>query len=71
MYNDEVTSKPDSACAQISNNFNWIKTEFADDSADRSMYKAKLHAGEVEVMILQHASFDDFSSAMRRKDVFH
>lgn len=49
---DEVTAKTDSACAQISNNFDWIKTEFADDSADRSMYRAKLHAGEVEVMIL-------------------
>ena len=41
---DEVTAKPDSACLQIKDNLDWIHVE--------KMYKAKLHAGEVDVMIL-------------------
>lgn len=49
---EEVTAKPDSACQQIRQNTDWIKIEKADTSVDRTMYKAKLHAGEVEVMIL-------------------
>ena len=49
---DEVTAKPDSACQQIRQNLDWIKIEKANELADRTMYKAKLHAGEVEVMIL-------------------
>jgi len=49
---DEVTAKPDSACVQIKNNMDWIIVEKITDIADRKMYKAKLHAGEVDVMIL-------------------
>ena len=49
---DEVTAKPDSACLQIKDNRDWIHVEKIMDVADRKMYKAKLHAGEVDVMIL-------------------
>lgn len=49
---DEVTAKPDSACAQVKENLNWIMIEKIKDTSDRKMYKAKLHAGEVDVMIL-------------------
>lgn len=48
----EVTAKPDSACMQIKDNLDWIQVEAIADTADRKMYKAKLHAGEVDVMIL-------------------
>ena len=53
---EEVTAKTDSACSQIHSNLDWIHVESADENADRSMYKAKLHAGEVEVMILAQDS---------------
>ena len=49
---DEVTAKHDSACSQIKNNLEWIHIENINDTDDRKMYKAKLHAGEVDVMIL-------------------
>ena len=49
---DEVTAKKDSACYQIRENLEWIKVEQVNDNVDRTMYKPKLHAGEVEVMIL-------------------
>lgn len=49
---DEVTAKPDSACCQAKENLSWIVVEDVIDIADRKMYKAKLHAGEVDVMIL-------------------
>lgn len=49
---DEITAKPDSACLQIKNNLDWILIEEITDVSDRKMYKAKLHAGEVDVMIL-------------------
>lgn len=49
---DEVTAKPDSACLQIKDNLDWIHVEKIMDVTDRKMYKAKLHAGEVDVMIL-------------------
>ena len=41
----EVTAKDDSACVQI-------KSAGAWDHGEKKMYKAKLHDGEVEVMIL-------------------
>ena len=44
---DEVTAKQDSACTQIKDNLDWITVEEIKDIADRKMYKAKLHAGEV------------------------
>lgn len=49
---DEVTAKVDSACHQLKDNLAWIKVEQINDLEDRKMYKAKLHAGEVDVMIL-------------------
>ena len=52
---DEVTAKQDSACTQIKDNLDWITVEEIKDIADRKMYKAKLHAGEVDVMILAQA----------------
>ena len=49
---DEVTAKSDSACYQLKNNLDWINVEQINDAEDRKMYKAKLHAGEVDVMLL-------------------
>lgn len=48
----EVTAVKDSACTQIMTQKSWIHVERIRSDADRMMYKAKLHAGEVEVMIL-------------------
>lgn len=48
----EVTAKEDSACAQIKAAGTWIRVEKIRDHAEKKMYKAKLHDGEVEVMIL-------------------
>lgn len=48
----EVTAVEDSACMQIKNTSGWIHIESIRDSTEKKMYKAKLHAGEVEVMIL-------------------
>ena len=45
---DEVT-------AQIKQNLDWITVETITNIEDRKMYKAKLHAGEVDVMILAQA----------------
>lgn len=52
---DEVTAKKDSACLQIKQNLDWITVETITNIEDRKMYKAKLHAGEVDVMILTQA----------------
>lgn len=51
VYN-EVTAKEDSACAQIKNAGKWIRVEKIRELSEKKMYKAKLHDGEVEVMIL-------------------
>ena len=51
VYN-EVTAKNDSACQQIKNNLNWIHICKIKDQTKKRMYQAKLHDGEVEVMIL-------------------
>lgn len=48
----EVTAKDDSACAQIRSAGEWIHVEGIKDYSEKKMYKAKLHDGEVEVMIL-------------------
>ncbi len=48
----EVTAIEDSACMQIKNADSWIHVESIRDNSEKKMYKAKLHAGEVEVMIL-------------------
>jgi len=48
----EVTAKGDSACRQIQTAGEWIRVEKITDYAEKKMYKARLHDGEVEVMIL-------------------
>lgn len=48
----EVTEKPDSACQILKESLDWIHIEKIQSEVDKKMYKAKLHDGEVEVMIL-------------------
>lgn len=48
----EVTAKKDSACMQVIRESDWIRIEKIRDRSEKKMYKAKLHDGEVEVMIL-------------------
>ncbi|MCD8020371.1 MAG: DUF3368 domain-containing protein [Clostridiales bacterium] len=48
----EVTAKTDSACTQLKSAGDWIHVKDIMDSSEKKMYKAKLHDGEVEVMIL-------------------
>lgn len=48
----EVTAKTDSACLQLKNEKSWIHVAEIKDTGDKKMYKAKLHDGEVEGMIL-------------------
>lgn len=48
----EVTAIEDSACIQIKTAGEWIHVEQIHDQTEKKMYKAKLHDGEVEVMIL-------------------
>ncbi|MBQ6928013.1 MAG: DUF3368 domain-containing protein [Oscillospiraceae bacterium] len=48
----EVTAKNDSVKRKILENGAWIHVQSVSDTIDRRMYKAKLHDGEVEVMIL-------------------
>lgn len=48
----EVTAKADSACIQLQSAGDWIRVEQIKDHSEKKMYKAKLHDGEVEVMIL-------------------
>lgn len=48
---EEVTRKNDSVKAELES-CDWIHVEPIMDSTSKSMYKAKLHDGEVEVMIL-------------------
>lgn len=55
---DEVTVKDDSAC-HIIKTMGWINVRSIASVDDRKMYKAKLHAGEVEVMILAQEIGED------------
>ncbi len=48
---DEVTAKADSACQAIKNS-DWIHIAKIKDQSQKRIYQAKLHDGEVEVMIL-------------------
>ena len=48
----EVTTKDDSACNQLKTSGEWLHEEEIKDRSEKKMYKAKLHDGEVEVMIL-------------------
>lgn len=47
---DEIKSP--SVQRQVNANRNWIRVEQISDTSQKQMYRAKLHAGEVEVMIL-------------------
>ena len=49
---DEVCAKEDSACQRILDYPDWIHICKIKDESQKRMYQAKLHAGEVEVMIL-------------------
>ena len=49
---NEVTEKADSACQQIKSNTDWIHVCKITNESQKRIYQAKLHAGEVEVMIL-------------------
>ena len=55
---DEITFKSDTACRFVREN-NWIKVARIEPDADKSMYKSKLHDGEVEVMILAQETTAD------------
>ncbi|MBR3274749.1 MAG: DUF3368 domain-containing protein [Clostridia bacterium] len=48
----EVTGKDDIAAQRIQAAREWISIRKVDPSLDRRMYRAKLHDGEVEVMLL-------------------
>lgn len=48
----EVTKKEDSACQIVKKSLDWIRVERILSPSDKKMYQAKLHDGEVEVMIL-------------------
>lgn len=48
----EVAAKKDSVCMQVIGESDWIHIEKIRDRSEKKMYKAKLHDGEVEVMIL-------------------
>lgn len=54
----EVTMKNDSVREEIMKSI-WIHIETVKNNRDRRMYSAKLHAGEVEVMILAQESDTD------------
>ena len=49
---DEVTAKSDSACRQVKAAYDWIQICTIHNTEEKKMYRAKLHDGEVEVMIL-------------------
>ena len=51
VYN-EVLEKKDAASLQLEKASGWIHVEIINSPESYAMYKAKLHAGEVEVMIL-------------------
>lgn len=55
VYN-EITEKDDTASKNIQNSLNWIHVENIQNPEKYTMYRAKLHAGEVEVMILAQES---------------
>lgn len=48
----EVTEKNDTASQNIQRELSWIHVESIQEPEKYALYKAKLHAGEVEVMIL-------------------
>lgn len=56
---DEVTVKEDLACSILKDSHDWIHIEELPDKSKKRMYKARLHEGEVEVMILAQECDDD------------
>ena len=48
----EVTDKDDVAAQGVKASLDWIRIRCVDSATDRRMYSAKLHDGEVEVMLL-------------------
>lgn len=48
----EVTEKNDTASKALLAASDWIKVRTVENIADYAMYQAKLHAGEVETMII-------------------
>jgi predicted nucleic acid-binding protein len=48
-----VNSKNDSACVQIQSAGEWIHVKEIQDCSEKKMYKAKLHAGEVEGVLVK------------------
>lgn len=48
----EITAIEDSACMQVQLAGKWIHVQQIRDHSEKKMYRAKLHDGEVEVMIL-------------------
>ena len=48
----EVTEKNDVVSQDVSQALEWIQIVRVDPNVDRRMYRAKLHEGEVEVMLL-------------------
>ena len=54
----EVTEKNDTVKSQIAA-CSWIHIEAVNETQNRKMYKAKLHNGEVEVMILAQEHIGD------------
>lgn len=48
----EVTAKNDAVKRKLLESGAWIHVQTISDKSDKRMYKAKLHDGEVEVMIL-------------------
>lgn len=56
---DEFTQKEDSACRQIIKEKEWIIVKKVSNDYDRKMYSAKLHLGEVEVMLLAQEENSD------------
>lgn len=51
VYN-EVSAKDDGVKAALDSALNWIHVEEIPSQSEKKMYQAKLHDGEVEVMIL-------------------
>lgn len=48
----EVTAKDDAASSQLRAAQDWIHIREIQDQSEKKMYRARLHEGEVEVMIL-------------------
>lgn len=48
----EVMAKQDIASESVQNATKWIDVQSIENRADYAMYRSRLHAGEIEVMIL-------------------